>query len=81
MKKLLFLPLLAVFVVAMAMVWFYVNVQPVSNKKTFINFVITKGVSASQVGNKLENAGLIKNALAFKIYVQFTGQSGKIQSG
>ena len=81
MKKLLFLPLLVVFALAAATVWFYINVQPVSDNKTFSNFVIIKGASASQIGNKLASAGLIKNALAFKIYVQFTGQSGKLQSG
>ena len=81
MKKLLFLPLLVAFVIAAAAVWFYINVQPVSDKNTFTNFIIAKGSSASQVGNKLVNAGLIKNALAFKIYIQFTGQSGSLQSG
>ena len=81
MKKLLFLPLLIVFVIAAAAVWFYINVQPASNNISFSNFVIAKGSSASQIGNKLQSAGLIKNALAFKIYVQFTGQSGKLQAG
>ncbi len=80
-KKLLLLPLLVVSVLAAAGVWFYINVQPVSNDKNFSSFVITKGSSASQIGNKLQSAGLIRNALAFKIYIQFTGQSGKLQSG
>lgn len=75
------LSFLIVLIIAVGTVWFYINSQPVSDKKTFTNFVIAKGSSASQVGNKLESAGLIKNALAFKIYIQFTGQSGKLQSG
>jgi UPF0755 protein len=81
MKKLLFVPLFVMFAVVAIIIWFYINVQPVSSNKNFSNFVITKGASASQIGNKLESAGLIKNALAFKIYLQFTGQSGKLQSG
>ena len=87
MKKILFLPLLIVLVLAAALVWFYINAQPVSNNgttsnnKNFSYFVINKGSSASQIGTKLESAGLIKNALAFKIYIQFTGQSGKLQPG
>ena len=81
MKKLLFLPLLAALMLAGAAIWFYVNVQPVSSGKNFSNFVIAKGLSASQIGTKLESAGIIKSALAFKIYIQFTGQSGKLQSG
>ena len=81
MKKLLFLPFLAVFAVATVAIWFYISVQPVSNNKNFSFFVITKGSSASQIGNKLQSSGLIKSALAFKIYIQFTGQSGKLLSG
>lgn len=81
MKKLLFLPLLITLMAATAVIWFYINSQPVSVAKTFTNFVIAKGSSASQIGNKLESSGLIKSALAFKIYVRLTGQSGKLQSG
>ena len=81
MKKLLFLPLLIVLAATMVVVWFYINAQPVSKNKTFTNFVIAKGSSASLIGNKLESGGIIKNALAFKIYVIATGQSGKLQSG
>jgi len=81
MKKLLFLPLLVVFTVATVAIWFYINVQPASNNKNFNYFVINKGSSASQISNKLQSSGLIKSALAFKIYIQFTGQSGKFLSG
>ena len=34
-----------------------------------------------QVGNKLYSVGLIKSPIAYKIYVQFTGKSGKIPAG
>jgi UPF0755 protein len=81
MKKLLFLPLLIVLILAAAIIWFYINVQPLTSGKNFSNFVIAKGSSASQIGTRLESSGFIKSALAFKIYIQFTGQSGKLQSG
>ncbi|MCX6703947.1 MAG: endolytic transglycosylase MltG [Candidatus Woesebacteria bacterium] len=81
MKKLLFLPLLVAFILAAAAIWFYISILPVTGGKNFSNFVIAKGLSASQIGTKLESAGIIKSALAFKIYIQFTGQSGKLQSG
>jgi UPF0755 protein len=81
MKKLLFLVLLLIFAVTAGAVWFYVTAQPVSSDKSFSLFVINKGSSASQIGDKLESAGLIKNALAFKLYIRFTGQTGKLQSG
>ena len=81
MKKLLFLVLLLIFAVTAGAIWFYVNSQPVSSDKSFSFFVINKGASASQIGDKLGSAGLIKSALAFKLYIRFTGQSGKLQSG
>lgn len=81
MKKLLLLPLVLVLILAGAVVWFYKNIQPVSSNKDYQNFLISKGLSASQIGNKLQSAGLVKSALAFKIYLQFSGQAGKIQAG
>ena len=77
----MFLPLLVAFMLAAAGVWFYINAQPVSDNKNPSNFIIAKGSSASQIGNKLQSSGIIKSALAFKIYIQFAGQSGKLQSG
>ena len=74
---LLFTAVLAVFVAA----WMYSVAKPASDDKNFRSFVIEKGTSASGVGDKLEKAGLIKNSLAFKLYLQFTGQSGKLQAG
>ncbi len=81
MKKLLFLPLFLVIVVAAVFFWFYKNSGAPSATEKFSYFIIAKGSSASQIGNKLESAGFIKSALAFKLYMQFTGQSGKLQTG
>ncbi len=81
MKKFLLFPLLLVLVVILGGYWFYKNTGPVSSFEKYEYFVIEKGSGASQVAAKLEKEGLIKNALAFKVYMQFTGQSGKIQTG
>jgi UPF0755 protein len=81
MKKLFFIPLLLVFILASGAVWFYKNIQPVSSNKDYKDFLITRGASASQIGAKLESSGFIKSALAFKIYIQFTGKAGGIQTG
>lgn len=81
MKKLLLVPLLAVLVLVLVVIWFYFNAQPVSTNPDFKDFLITKGSSASQIGAKLESAGFIKSALVFKIYLQFTGKAGSIQTG
>lgn len=81
MKRLLFILFVSALVAASGGLWLYKNSRPVSESKEFEYFIIAKGASASQIGNRLEDAGLIKNALAFKLYVQFTGQSGKLQTG
>jgi UPF0755 protein len=81
MKKLFFIPLLLIFIFAAGGVWFYKNIQPVSSNQDYKDFLITRGASASQIGSKLESSGFIKSALAFKIYTQFTGKAGGIQTG
>ena len=61
--------------------WWRQNGKPVSTDDTLQSFLIPKGYSASQIGNKLANQELVKNSLAFKFYVQVTAQSKKIQAG
>ncbi len=82
MKKILvFLFLVVIAIAAFGGYFFYKNSGSVSTEEHFDYFVINKGSSVSQIGNKLESAGLIKSALAFKIYLQFSGQTGKVQAG
>lgn len=81
MKKLLLVPLIISMALLAVILWAYVSVQPVYSNKEFKNFLITKGTSASTIGNNLQKAGLIKSSLAFKIYTQFSGISGNIATG
>lgn len=81
MKKLIFLPLFLILATALSVVWFYQNIKPPSDNKEYKDFLITKGSSASQIGAKLESAGFIKSALAFKIYIQFSGKASRMQTG
>lgn len=81
MKKLLLLPPLIVILIASAFYWFYTNSQPVASQENYKYFVIEKGETAGEVGQRLESEGIVKSALSFKIYLQFTGQTGKIQTG
>ncbi len=81
MKKFLLLFLAIPLVLGFGVFWFYKNTQSVSSDKSFKDFLITKGASASQVGNNLYKQGLLKSPLAFKIYIQLTGKSGNIQAG
>jgi len=80
-KKFLFALLALTVLFVGSIYWFYQNIRPVSSDKSFSNFIISKGQSAASVANKLQSAGLIRNALAFRIYIRTTGQSGKIQTG
>lgn len=73
--------LAAVAVATLGGYWFYKNSGPVSTDEKFVYFIINKGASVSQIGNKLESAGLIKSAMAFKVYLQFSGQTSKVQAG
>lgn len=52
-----------------------------SNDSKTINFMINKGSSVSLIGNNLKKAGLIKNAVVFKFYIQITNSQNKIQAG
>ena len=80
MKKLLLLFFIFL-IAATGGLWFYINSQAVSTNKDFSYFVISKGSSAGQIGTKLESAKLIKSALAFKLYLRFTGKSGSLTPG
>ncbi|MFZ5933127.1 MAG: endolytic transglycosylase MltG [Patescibacteria group bacterium] len=83
MKRLSYL-LLSLFLVAFllaGLTWFKAQSAPVASDTSLKDFLIVKGSSASQIANKLEKEGFIKNSLAFRIYVQLTGLSKKIPAG
>ena len=61
--------------------WWGDNSKAVSSSEAAVRFVIPKGRSATQIGDKLFEERLIRNSLAFKIYVQLTGKAEKIQAG
>lgn len=81
MKRILFLILSPIILISLFIGWFYTNSQPKSTDAKAQDFLIVKGSSASLVGNKLEKEGLIKSALAFKIYVQVAGKQRSILAG
>lgn len=81
MKKLLPILLSFLIVFLVGFYWWQINKKPVSTDTSYRSFLITKGISAAQVGNKLKEDGFIKNPLAFKFYIQLTGKADKIQAG
>lgn len=61
--------------------WGVKMTYPVSSNKEMQDFLIIKGSSATQVANKLQKEGLIRNSLIFRGYIIFSGKAGGIPSG
>lgn len=61
--------------------WFKNESRPVSTKSEQILFVVEKGRSASEIGEKLFSKGLIRNKLVFKLYVQIFDKTKNINAG
>jgi UPF0755 protein len=78
-----FLIISLLFLLVLIFLIFYIRQAflPVSNDDKSIDFIIPKGSSVSIIGKNLEKAGLIKNAIVFKFYVQVTSSQNKIQAG
>jgi UPF0755 protein len=76
-----FLALLLV-VAAASVVWYQTSLQPVSTQETEKTPVqIAEGSSPSDIGQLLQNEGLIRSSLAFEIYVRLEGVRGQLQAG
>lgn len=81
MKKLALIPLTISIVLAISILWFFYNVQPVSYIKLLSSFNVPKGSTATQIGNSLYEKKLIRNVFVFKFYIQVSGLSNRIQVG
>lgn len=83
MKRFLLLFLLAIVLACVALSFWWNTVSRPANPKdtTSHDFLVVRGQSLGQVAYNLEKQGLVKNRLAFKLYAQIFGQSGKIQAG
>lgn len=76
----LFFIVLALGALVGAFWYFSQTAAPTANSEE-IKFVITKGSSATKIAKELKEAGLIKSALAFKVYSQLNGISDSIPPG
>jgi UPF0755 protein len=61
--------------------WWQEQMKPVSSDKILSDFVITRGTNAEKVGQDLYAKGFIRNPFAFKLYVQLTDKTSKVQAG
>lgn len=71
--------LLAGFILA----WQQVNflLSPVSAEKKQVQINIPQGAAAGIIGTQLENAGIIRSGLAFRLYVAYNKQGALLRAG
>lgn len=81
MKKTVFIFVPFILFLVAGFAWLQVNLRPVSGDTSFKDVLITKGLSAYDIGAKLKESGLVRDALIFKLYVQLTGKQGKLFAG
>jgi UPF0755 protein len=78
----LFIILLLVFSFTAGGFFWRQNLQPVdSAEKEAMLFVVPKGWGVSKIAQQLEQEGLIKNSLVFKILARVEGLEGELQAG
>lgn len=76
----LLMGLLAVSVITAVLIWSWLQpVQPGQSELT--RFTIPKGQSITKIADRLADAGLIKQPLAFRVWVKIQGLSQSIQAG
>lgn len=62
--------------------WYSDNLKPLNSSSTDTKSVtIESGISAKEIGVKLENEDIIKNSRAFDLYVNRQGMRSKLQAG
>ena len=81
MKRLIIVFIFLALIFLGANFWWQKASAPAAKQGSWVSFVIPKGSSAGQIANLLAQKKLIKSPLAFKIYIQLTGQAEKIQTG
>ncbi len=72
-KMALILIMLIIFVILAATITFNIMLSPVSSKSEEVLFKIENGLSVYNVGKKLEDEGVIRSNVAYKIYVKLLG--------
>lgn len=66
------------------LVWYNTQLGAVCPECTdtdFVSVTINQGDSSEAIANRLEEKGIIKSALAFRLYVKLEGMSGDLRAG
>jgi len=74
-------PVIFILFVVGGFFWWKSSLSAVSSDTSSVRFVVQKGWGAAQIGSALNEKGLIKNSFAFKLYLQVSGNTSKIQAG
>jgi len=61
--------------------WYNTSLQPVSAIAEEITFEVVSGQTPDEISNNLAEAGLIRDARAFSLYLSRTGQRTSLQAG
>lgn len=65
-----------------AMDWYIVELQPADrNASSAVSFELQQGNSVSDIATQLKNKDIIRDALAFSVYVTITGKRSSLQAG
>lgn len=65
-----------------ALLWFYLSLSaPLAHKSPGEYITIKKGDSPSQIVGALASKGIIRSPLALRLYLRFSGRSGRLKAG
>lgn len=68
--------------VGLAIAWYVAALQPVNSTQTEKTSVqIVEGSSPGEIGQLLQDKGLIRSGLAFEVYIRLEGVRSKLQAG
>lgn len=86
-KILLFLFLIAAIAAAAGVFWYQSSITAVDPNKCAgkdcktISFTVEEGMPTATIAEKLEEQGIIKSALAFRLYIMFESKDSTIKTG
>ncbi|MDO7908120.1 endolytic transglycosylase MltG [Paenibacillus sp. JX-17] len=76
-----FLLILVIVIAAGGGAFVWNAMQPVSRQEQAVDFTIDKGMGTAAIADRLQEKGLIKNALVFKAYLKWKQAGGNFQAG
>ncbi len=71
----------ALLLFSFTLLWWQNAAAPPTTDTAAYPLLINRGMTASQIAEKLKKEGFIRSPLAFRTFVQVTGKSGSIQAG